>query len=135
MSELEILKQFKQTLISFLDELIDQFPKEPDLVIFRIFLKDRVPVVNVMNYFVLKILPLKSMVSERNEDFFLNHCSLFEDVQNHEKKGKINHFKKLWRSELLDNEDKKVVWDWFDSFIFLTEKYQKSMIKTENSSV
>lgn len=135
MSELEILKQFKKTLISFLDELIDQFPKEADLVIFRIFLKDRVPIVNIMNYFVLKILPLKEMVTERNEDFFMNHCSLFEDVQNQQNKGKINHFKKLWRSSLLDDEDKRVVWDWFDSFIFLTEKYQKSMIKTQKSSV
>lgn len=135
MSELEILKQFKKTLISFLDELIDQFPKEADLVIFRIFLKDRVPIVNVMNYFMHKILPLKNMVTERNEDFFMNHCSLFEDFQNQQNKEKINHFKKLWRSSSLDKEDKRVVWDWFDSFIFLTEKYQKSMIKTQKSSV
>ena len=135
MSELEILKQFKKTLISFLDELIDQFPKEADLVIFRIFLKDRVPIVNIMNYFVLKILPLKEMIAERNEDFFMNHCSLIEDIQNQQNKGKVNHFKKLWRSSLLDDEDKRVVWDWFDSFIFLTEKYQKSMIKTQKSSV
>ena len=135
MSELEILKQFKDTLISFLDELIDQFPKEADLVIFRIFLKDRVPIVNVMNYFMLKILPLKHMVSKRNEDFFMNHCSLFEDIKNPENKGKINHFKKLWRSSSLDEEDKRVVWVWFDSFIFLTEKYQKSRIKTQKSGV
>lgn len=135
MSELEILQQFKKMLISFLDELIDQFPKEADLVIFRIFLKDRVPIVNIMNYFVLKILPFKEMVDERNEDFFMNHCSLFEDMQNQQNKGKINHFKKLWRSSLLDDEDKRVVWDWFDSFIFLTEKYQKSIIKNTKSNV
>ena len=132
MSELEILKQFKQTIISFLDELIDQFPKEPDLVIFRIFLKDRLPIVNVMNYFVHKVLPLKNMVSERNEDFFLNHCTLMEDIQSKEKRGKVNNFKKLWRSDRLDDDDKKIMWDWFDSFIFLAEKYQKSMIKSEN---
>ena len=37
MSDIE--KQFKNALISFLDELIGQFPQEGDLVIFRIFLK------------------------------------------------------------------------------------------------
>ena len=128
MSEIEILQQFKNSLISFLDELIVQFDQEPDLVIFRIFLKDRVPIVDVMKYFMYKILPFKSMVNNRNEDFFLNHYSFMEDLQkDKEKKEKINHFKKLWRSGNLDDEDKSIVWKWFDSFIFLTEKYQKSI--------
>lgn len=124
MSEIEILKQFKNTLISFLDELIGQFPAEGDLVIFRIFLKDRVPIDSIINYFVLCILPLKKMVTDRDEDFFLNKCDLFESF-NPDKKNKVNRFKMLWRSESLDGSDKKVVWEWFDSFIFLTEKYQK----------
>ena len=37
MSEIEILCEFLNGLISFFDELIDQFPTEGDLVIFRIF--------------------------------------------------------------------------------------------------
>jgi hypothetical protein len=124
MAELEIIKQFKNTLISFLDELINQFPEEGDLVIIRIFLKDQIPVKNVINYFLHKILPLKKMITERNEDFFLNHCNIFDTIESSEKKNKINHFKKLWRSPSLDESDKKVVWDWFDSFILLVEKYQ-----------
>ena len=137
MSEIEILQQFQNTLISFLDELIVQFNQEPDLVIFRIFLKDRIPIVDVINYFSRKILPFKTMVKERNEDFFLNHYSFMEDIQkNKENKGKINHFKKLWRSGSLDDEDKLIVWRWFDSFIFLTEKYQNHLIKnTQKSNV
>ena len=134
MSEIEILKQFKNTLISFLDELIGQFPAEGDLVIFRIFLKDRVPIENIINYFVLRILPLKKMVDERDEDFFLNKCELFESIQNQEKKCRVNRFKKLWRSEYLDDDDKRVVWEWFDSFIFLSEKYQKCKSKNSQKS-
>ena len=38
MSELQVLSEFKNGLISFFDELIDQFPKEGDLVMIRIFL-------------------------------------------------------------------------------------------------
>ena len=41
MSETLILQEFKNNLITFFDELIDQFPTEADLVIIRIFLKDR----------------------------------------------------------------------------------------------
>jgi len=131
MSEIEILRKFKDTIISFLDELISQFPIEADLVIFRIFLKDRVPIFEVINYFVRKILPLKNMVKDRNEDFFLNHCTLMEDINQQSTKGKINHFKKLWRSPTLDDEDKEVVWQWFDIFITLSEKYQKIMINNQ----
>jgi hypothetical protein len=126
MSEIEILKQFKNALIAFLDELIGQFPLEGDLVIFRIFLKDRIPIKDIINDFVLRILPLKELIVARDEDFFLNKCELFENIESTEKKGKINRFKKLWRSESLDDDDKKIVWEWFDSFIFLTEKYQKN---------
>ena len=129
MSEIEIVKQFKNTLISFLDELIGQFPTEGDLVIFRIFLKDRVFLANVMNYFELRNLPLKTKVEERDEDFFLNKCELFESIETHEKKDKVNRFKKLWRSPSLDDDDKRVVWEWFDSFIYLSEKYQKCKSK------
>jgi len=128
MSEIEILKRFKDTVISYLDELISQFPQEADLVIFRIFLKDRVPIVDVINYFVRKVLPLKKMIEDRNEDFFLNHCTLMEDINNQNTKGRVNHFKKLWRSEILDDEDKEVVWQWFDIFITLSEKYQKNIL-------
>lgn len=133
MSEIEILKQFKNALISFLDELIGQFPSEGDLVIFRIFLKDRVEIHGIMNYFVSHILPLKQMVTERDENFFLNKCNLFESV-NQDKKGKINKFKMLWKSECLDEDDKKVVWEWFDSFILITEKYQKCKGKSSPKS-
>ena len=131
MSEIEILRKFKDTIISFLDELISQFPIEADLVIFRIFLKDRVPIVEVINYFVSKILPLKNMVKNRDEDFFLNHCNLMEDINKQSTKGKINNFKKLWRSPTLDDDDKEVVWQWFDIFITLSEKYQKIMINNQ----
>ena len=130
MSEIEILKQFKNSLISFLDELIVQFPEEGDIVIFRIFVKDRIIISSIMNYFVQKILPLKKMVDERDEDFFLNHCSIFEDINNDTQKNKVNKFKKLGRSNCLDEDDRIVIWKWFDSFMFLSEKYQKILLKT-----
>lgn len=135
MSEIEILKQFKNALITFLDELIGQFPSEGDLVIFRIFLKDRVPIDTIINYFVLRVLPLKQLVIDRDEDFFLNKCELFESIEALDRKDKVTRFKKLWRSKCLDDDDKRVVWEWFDSFIFLSEKYQKCKTKNMQKSI
>lgn len=125
MSEIDILKRFSESLISFLDELICQFPAEGDLVVFRIFVKDMIQSVDIMNYFIVKILPFKGMVVSRDEDFFLNHCTLFDSLQDNKKSDSVIHFKKLWRSASLDKDDKNVIWAWFDSFILLAEKYQK----------
>lgn len=120
MSELTILRDFKNGLVSFIDELIDQFPEEADLVIIRIFLNDQVPIIDVMNHFVAKLLPLKQEIKDRNEKVFIDNNILFETLS----KSKVNHFKTLWRSGRLDNEDKQVVWKWFDSFVYLSEKYK-----------
>lgn len=117
----EILTEFKKQLVNFFDELIDQFPSESDLIVVRVFLKDQVPITDVMSYFIREILPLKDMVKNKNEDFFLKNNILFSQID----KNKVNHFKRLWRSEQLDNDDKAVIWTWFSSFISLTERYQK----------
>ena len=67
---------------------------------------------------------LKIMVKNRNEDFFLKN-NIFGSLN----PGKVNHFKKLWRSGQLDDDDKNVVWDWIDSFVIISERYTASINK------
>ena len=121
MSEIAILRQFKKGLVSFFDELIAQFPLEGDLVLVRIFIKDQAPIVDVMNHFIQHLLPLKTIVLERNSDFFLKNNVLFEALD----KGKVNHFKRMWNSGSFDDQDKETIFRWFESFISLSEKYHK----------
>ena len=132
MSDIEILRQFKNTLISFLDELIEQFPSEADLVIFRIFVKDKIETSKLISYFVLNILPFKDMVANRDENYFLNHYTLLDCQENLDAKTKVQRFKKLWLSPSLDDDDKDIVWKWFDTFIVLGEKYQKVVSKSND---
>jgi hypothetical protein len=122
MSKIQILTEFKNSLVSFLDELIEQFPEEGDLVVIRIFLNDQVPIADVMSTMISKLLPLKEMVKKRDDNFFLNNNVLFDKLN----KEKVNHFKILWKSDRLDAEDRSVIWRWYDLFINLTEKYQKA---------
>ena len=127
MSEIEVLIEFKKQLISFFDELIGQFPIEGDLVVVRLFLGNQIPIQEVINIFNHKIntneQELRKMVKERNESFFLEH-NIFDNLG----KEKIIHFKKLWRSGRLDNEDKEVIWNWIDAFIYLGDKYTKAVM-------
>lgn len=125
MSEIEVLSEFKTQLILFLDELIDQFPQESDLVVLRIFLKDQIPIKDAVDIFVFHINKnngeLREMIKNRNEAFFLDH-NVFQRAVGTDK---VNHFKRLWRSGLLDDEDKKIMWQWVDTFVFLADKYSK----------
>jgi len=93
-------------------------------VLVRLFFSNQIPIQDVMNFFNHKIntndQELRKMAKERNECFFLEH-NIFDNLG----KDKINHFKKLWRSGLLDEEDKVVIWNWIDAFIYLGDKYSK----------
>lgn len=120
----QILIQFKNSLVSFLDELIELFPQEPELIILRIFTKDQIPIEDIMNKFIYAInkndKEYKKYISDRNEIFFLE-SDVFETIS----KIKSLNFKKLWRSENLDNDDKETVWRWIDSFVVLSDRYSK----------
>lgn len=119
---METLLEFKKQLILFFDELIDQFPDEGDLVMFRLFIANQIPIEDVMKIFIHKVnannKQLKKMVKDRNEQFFLDH-----NVFDTSRTEKVTHFRKLWLSGQLDKNDKEIIWTWIDTFIYLSDKY------------
>jgi hypothetical protein len=124
MSEIQLLTQLKKQLVTFLDELIESFPNEPDFVIFRIFVNDRLPIVDIMNYIVKELCPLKDMIKNKDEKFFLDYNLLFDKFDS-EDTTKVNHFKNLWLSNSLDNDDKNTLWNWFSTFVNIGLKYKE----------
>jgi len=110
--KISLMYDFRAQLLNFLDELINQFPEESDFIIIRIFMKDQVPVYDVLGRFIRDLLPLKKQVEERNEKFFLENNILY--VQNGLAENKVNHFQELWKSEKLDNNDREMIWRWMD---------------------
>lgn len=133
MSAEDILQEFKNQLVSFFDELINQFPSEGDLVVIRLFLSNQIPIRDVMNHFNYQLNKenklFKTMIKNRDEQFFLEN-NLFD--MSSSKRDKMSHFKRLWRSGVLDEEDKQVMWRWVDSFVYLTDKYAKALAKAES---
>lgn len=117
-------------MVNFLDELIESFPSEPDFVIFRIFVNDQIPIVDIMKYITTKLCPLQDLVKSRDEEFILNRNILFEKFDE-KKTSKVNHFKRLWLSKELDAEDKETLWRWLHSFIYLGNKYMELKRKEE----
>ena len=126
--EVVVLSEFKNNMITFFDELIDQFPDLGELVIMRIFLKDQICIKDVIEMTGYQLNKnqgiIRKMIKDRNEEFFLEENNFF-DVLSDQKKNKFLKFSSIWRSKRLDKEDKETIWKWIDSFVFLTDKYNK----------
>jgi hypothetical protein len=129
----DILQEFKTQLVSFFDELINQFPSEGDFVVIRLFISNQIPIRDVMNNFIYQFNKenklFKTMIKNRDEQFFLD-TNLFNLTVGNQ--NKLSYFKKLWRSGALDDDDKAVMWRWVDSFVYLTDKYTKALSATES---
>lgn len=125
MSDTQILIQFKNSLVSFIDELIESFPQEADLIILRIFLKDQIPIEDVMKKFIYIInkddQSIKKQIKDRNENVLLK-SEIFDSIA----KSKSIDFEKLWKSDNLDDDERNTVWKWIDSFVILSDRYSKT---------
>lgn len=121
-TQIALLGRLKTSLITFIDNLMETLPEYSEkFLIFRIFLENQCPIVDIMNYIVVKLLPLQEMVKERNEKFFLEHNILFEQMDSDDRQT-VNHFKNIWLSDL-DQHNKDIIWKWFDSFLLIANKY------------
>lgn len=121
--KIKYMRDFRDQLVKFLDELIEQFPYEGDFVIIRIFIKDQLPMVDVIGRFIRDLLPLKDQVQKRDADFFIQNSLLYTGASLAEEK--VNHFKNLWLSSKLDENDRNIIWMWMDLFISIADKYFK----------
>jgi hypothetical protein len=121
--KMQLMYEFRNQLVNFLDELIEQFPEESDLYIIRIFLKDQIPVYDVLGRYIRDLLPLKKIVDERDEKFFLQNDVLYE--QSGVALNKVNNFRQLWSSDKLDDNDREVIWQWMDLLNNIGGQYYK----------
>ena len=115
---MNVALKFKEQLVSFLDELIDQFPFQTEFIIMRIFIKDQINIHDILTQFIKDVLPLRELIKERDEKFFLS-----TDIVCYPKKPKF--FRDFWFSDLLDKDDKETIWRWMDVFVLLAQNYNK----------
>ena len=97
--KLIIMQEFRNQLVIFLDEIIELFPLEGDFVLIRMFIKDQVPIYDVLGRFIRDILPLKEFVDKRDESFFLNNTILYTGGNLND--DKIDH---LWPKKIILNQ-------------------------------
>ena len=124
-SKLQHLIEFKNKMVQFLDELIIQFPEEAAFIFIRIFVKDKIPVQDVLGRFMRDCLPYKKFIQEKNDLFFLNSDIIYNTYASEVGQDEMNKFKDLWIGGKLDDEDKEAIWAWMKLFFKLSISYYK----------
>ena len=119
--KIKLLSNFRQNLIKLFDDLIGEFPAEGDFIALRIFFDQQMPIEDVMEGFIYEMLKpnVREMIKQRNEEFFLEHNSLFKALSN----SKVDYHKRLWRQ--MDTDNKNILWQYMDAFVYFGTKYQE----------
>ena len=121
--QVEILQEFKTQMLIFFDELISQFPREGDFILMRVYCAHHLNIEETVKEFLFELNKnagkARDAFKDRNDMYFLD-MEVSSEIQ---QKYKILHFKRIWRSGALDPENKRTIWAWFDTFIYLADKY------------
>ncbi len=117
---MDILTQFKNNLVKFFDELIEMFPQESQFVVFRVIIRDQIPITVVMDHFVTSVLPMRDNIKKRDDRIFTESNVLNFGMD----KDSANIFPRIWTT--LSKDDRAAIWQWMDAFVFLADKYVKS---------
>lgn len=120
--QLRILQAFQEQLLNLMEDMTRTLPGENDLAAVHFFFKSA-PIEDIMKHFVVNILPLRKYVDTRDDRFFINQTDIFGELQ----KNKVDHFKRLWTSGHLSDQDRQVVWKYFDVFIKLADRFRQLM--------
>lgn len=119
LNNLEILKLWKTNILQFLDNILEIFPDEADLIVYRQLFENQIPIEEVMKQFCIIIIPVKTMIENKNEEFFLSGKASFLDITN----NKVSKWTTIWKSSRLNNDDRECIWKWMNVFLNLATMY------------
>ena len=115
------VKKFNKIIKDFLDALINILPDEKDIVIFKsnVAVVGFVDETKIIKSFIEHIYPYKQRVLAKDETFFLETGNVKSET---DYLSESIHLKKIWKDNL-SNENKEIVWKYFQVLILLSEKH------------
>ena len=126
MSQQPYEQKFKTSLLQFLDELIEQYPTYPSIVIVRIYIKDKITAKTAISTFVQKVLPYNSMIQKKNDVLFTDLDVIYTSCFGASNKKDVENLKTIWTGS--DDDNKKAIWRWIEFLTILSMKYYKKFM-------
>jgi len=108
---------FKTRMVSFLDELILQFPSHSMFLFAKTILQQK-DADFLIESFYEQVFPLKDLIDTRDEESLFQRGEVMAEAAFGEI---IRQLGLIWRN--MKSEDKEVIWDWLDSFIRMSEQF------------
>ncbi len=115
----------KRTIMDMIADIKDNIvlgeEEQSDLIDVEFFFSKQHPEMTA-NHVIKKVLPHKDAIVKRDEAFFSNNKFIFSSVN----PKKYDHYKSVLSDPVKFNaEDKKIVWEYFDTLILLAERIKK----------
>lgn len=130
--KIKLLTHFRSQIIKFMDELIGQFPKRSEFYFIRIFVKDQIPLEDVLGRFIKIVLPYRYIIKKKDADIIFDNDIITKGIIGVSEKQYVNEnlesaeiFKELWLADELSDDDREVIWQWFNVFIEIAHSYYK----------
>ena len=120
---MKYLKAFNIQILSLLNELLRQYPKDGDLILYNETIETVIklkPDTCLLN-FVAYVYPNKDKIMKMDETYFMNY-DVKKDFGNDSEIIKLsNKIKDIWNNDCSD-DNKLVIWKYFKVLIKLCEK-------------
>jgi len=121
----DLLTDIKTTILDLVKDLKDniftELDEQGEFMMVEFFFKRMHPEA-IMNHIVEKILPWKEKINKRDQNYFLENTALFEGLP----KDRISHYGQVISGgDRVDDEDRKTVWEYFDTMVAIAEGYRK----------
>ena len=116
----KILEQLKSQVIELLDDLSNICNNDQDILMVQVIFSSIDPE-KLMTGFIEWVYPWKNFILQKNEEFFEKNDHIFGPLP----VDKVEKFKVKFKDGTFDNDDKETIWEYFNIFIKLIEKYNK----------
>jgi hypothetical protein len=120
-----ILIMFKNQMVSFIEQLIQQFPQEGDFVVLKLFVDTQVQIEKLVHGWIKQLDrndgKVRKMITDRNDIFFIEE-NPFKFINDQ----RLLKFTTLWKT--LEDDDKQSIWKWMDLFVKISDKYKPYLI-------
>lgn len=121
----------KRTVLEFADFVADVMSDHRDVygdqqIEDVVFLREffaRLEPLDMANMFVKYVLPYADQIRNRDDQYFANNLGkLFTTLP----EDRISFMRDVLINEKIEAEDKTTIWEFWNTFIMLTEKYKKN---------
>ncbi|ALX27588.1 hypothetical protein GMAR_ORF214 [Golden Marseillevirus] len=114
----------KKEVLGMLDELLSVFAEEKenraDVLLVKLFFT-ALPSDKLMEHFVKHVLPHEKRILEREEKFFIENTSIWQGLP----ENKVKMVSEMWQKGRFTEEDKEMLWAYFDCFLELSKSSRK----------